>query len=482
MSPTSYRTAPPRGEVEVHDTDGGIRTQLRAGRSGDDGSAGSSTVHLIDTSNSPEARRAADEAPERSRRSTADHPSAASTSTVVGIALAAALVPLNSTMLAVALPTLADEFDIAAGRAGVLITVYLVAMLVGQPVAGRLADRIGARRLAMIAVTGFGICSTAAMFSGTFAVLVATRTGQAAFASALSPSVRALLRKVTDAASRGRAFGLQESVIGVGAGLGPVIGGILLTLFGWRAIFAVNIPTVLVVLAVLRRSVPATVDEASAPSEPRPPTGSTTLEPVRVLNRTFLAAFSTQATAVFAQYTLLLVGPILLDARGWGSGAIGLALSCLTLGMIVMSPTGGRLGDEWGRRRPVVLGLVVSTIAVATSAAFGTAVASAVLIGTLLTFGVGFGVASPSILTAGIEAAPEERVGLTAGLLSTSRYVGSVIASILLTAVVTDDASGVGVMLALSTAALGLSLLSASGLPGRSREREPAAVGSGIGG
>ena len=56
----------------------------------------------------------------------------ASTFTIVGIALASALVPLNSTMIAVALPTLADEFDITKGHAAILITVYLVAMLVAS--------------------------------------------------------------------------------------------------------------------------------------------------------------------------------------------------------------------------------------------------------------------------------------------------------------------------------------------------------------
>jgi len=388
----------------------------------------------------------------------------ASTFTIVGIALASTLVPLNSTMIAVALPTLADEFDITKGHAGVLITVYLVAMLVGQPTAGRIADHIGARRLAIIAVTGFGIFSASAMFATTFAMLVAIRAGQAVFASALSPSVQALVRKVTGPETRGRAFGLQGSVIGAGAGLGPVVGGLLLAAFGWRAIFAINLPIVIVVLIVLQRSVPATVDEPVPHTDDAPVPDPTTHRPP-IANPTFVAAFSTQALAVFAQYALLLVCPILLDDRGWGTGVIGLALSALTLGMIVMSPTGGRLGDEWGRRRPVVLGLLVSTIAVATSAAFGTAVASAVLITTLLVFGLGYGVASPGILTAGIEAAPEERVGLAAGLLSMSRYVGSIIASILLTVIVSDDASGTGTMLALSTLALGVSLFTASRLP-----------------
>jgi DHA2 family methylenomycin A resistance protein-like MFS transporter len=283
------------------------------------------------------------------------------------------------------------------------------------------------------------------------------------FASALSPSVQALVRKVTDSDTRGRAFGLQGSVIGAGAGLGPVVGGLLLAAFGWRAIFAINLPIVVVVLIVLQRSVPATVDEP-VPHADGPGVESTAQQPP-ITNPIFVAAFSTQALAVFAQYALLLVCPILLDDRGWGTGAIGLSLSALTLGMIVMSPTGGRLGDEWGRRRPVVLGLLVSTIAVATSAAFGTGVASAVLIVTLLMFGLGYGAASPSILTAGIEAAPEERVGLAAGLLSMSRYVGSIIASILLTLIVSDEAGGIGTMLALSTLALGVSLFTASRLP-----------------
>jgi len=402
----------------------------------------------------------------------------ASTTTIVGIALASALVPINSTMLAVALPTLADEFDITTGHAGVLIIVYLVAMLVGQPTAGRLADHIGARRLAIIAVIGFGVFSATAMFATDFAPLVAIRAAQAVFASALSPSVQSLLRKVTDSSRRGRAFGLQGSVIGVGAGLGPVIGGVLLTAFGWRAIFAINLPIVLVVLVVLTRSVPASVDDPVPSAAGQKVSDQTGAATTRLANPTFMAACSTQALAVFAQYALLLIGPILLDDRGWTTGAIGLSVSALTLGMIVMSPIGGRLGDEWGRRRPVVLGLAVATVAVATSAAFGSSATSAVLIATLLAFGLGYGVASPSILTAGIEAAPEQRVGLAAGLLSMSRYVGSILASILLTLVVTDDAGSIGIVLVISTVGLALSIGTASRLPGRSIDPAPVTVGS----
>jgi MFS family permease len=379
--------------------------------------------------------------------------------TIAGIAVASALVPLNSTMIAVALPRLADEFGISTGRVGILITVYLAAMLVGQPAAGRIGDVVGVRRLAVIAVTGFGVCSAAALFAGSFPVLVALRGGQAAFASALSPSVQAILRLVTAPAERGRAFGVQGSVIGVGAGLGPVIGGVLIALFGWRAIFGVNVPLVVVVLIVLRRSVPVDrVPSTAARSQPAEP-------PERLVNRVFASAFSTQALTTLAQYTLLLVTPIVLDERGWGSGQIGLALSLLTVGMVVMSPAGGRLGDRFGRRSPVMAGIGVATVAVAGSAVFGDHGASALLLATLLLFGLGLGAATPSIISAGMEAAPLSRLGLGSGLLSTSRYVGSIVASVALTAVVADDGRGVGLMLLFSIAGLLLALVAATRLP-----------------
>jgi MFS family permease len=403
--------------------------------------------------------------------------------TIVGIALASALVPLNSTMIAVALPTLSEEFDIARGDAAVLVTIYLAAMLIGQPLAGRVADVIGARRLGIIAVSGFGLCSAAAMLAPTFTVLVAIRAGQAIFASGLSPSVQSLLRAITTPSERGRAFGVQGSVIGAGAGLGPVIGGLLLAGFGWRAIFAVNVPIVIVVLIVLHRSVPIDahstddVDDATSPT-----VAESDGEARRLFNRVFSAAFATQALSVFAQYTLLLVTPIVLDDRGWGTGSIGIALSTLTLGMIVMGPPGGRLGDEWGRRRPVLIGLTVATVSVGTAVAFGADVASAMLVVALLIFGLGLGVATPSVLTAGVEAAPAARVGLASGVLSSGRYVGSIVASILLSALVADDGDGVTTMLVLSTVALILALGAAANLPSHPTAADPSKLPETAGG
>jgi MFS family permease len=363
------------------------------------------------------------------------------------------------------LPRLAREFHIAKGHAGLLVTVYLVAMLVGQPLAGRLGDAIGVRRLAAIAVVGFGVFSAGAMVSGSFAILVACRGAQAAFASAIIPAVQAMLRAVTTPEERGRAFGVQGSVLGVGAGLGPVVGGLLITVFGWRAIFGVNIPIVLVVLVVLRRTVPA----AGVPhAEPEHPAVSRE----RLTSGVFLAACSTQALATLAQYALLLVTPLLLDDRGWGSGRIGLALSLLTLGLIVMSPPGGRLGDVRGRRFPVLAGLAVGAVAVGAASVFGDHVATGLLLVTLLLFGVGLGTATPGITTAGLEAVPASRIGFASGLLSASRYVGSITASILLAILVDDNGRGIGTMLVICVAGLLAAIATALRLPGRTADRD----------
>ncbi|MFL6206126.1 MAG: MFS transporter [Acidimicrobiales bacterium] len=380
------------------------------------------------------------------------------TMTVVGIALASALVPLNSTMIAVALPDLARDFDISVSEASVLITLYLAAMLVGQPIAGRAADAVGPRRLAIVATTGFGVCSAAAMLAGAFWGVVGFRALQAVFASALVPSVQAMLRALVPDRQRGRAFGVQGSVIGVGAGLGPVIGGIATAAFGWRAIFGVNLPIVLVVLWVLVRLVPVT-DRAEHGPDAAGPAG--------LLNGTFTAAFAVQALSTVAQYALLLAVPIVLDVRGWQEISIGLALAFLTVGMVVAGPFGGRLGDAHGRRRPVVLGLAVTIGAIGASVAGGDDVPAAVLIVTLLVFGLGLGAATPSIQTAGIEAAPAARAGAAAGLLSASRYVGSITSTLVLAGVVEDDGTGLEVLLVVCLASLAIALAVATRLPGR---------------
>ena len=250
-------------------------------------------------------------------------PARVSRVTIVGIALASALVPLNSTMVAVALPKLARAFDIGRGRAGLLVTVYLVVMLIGQPIAGRVSDLLGNKRVAVASLLGFATCSLGAAFAPTFPWLVGWRGTQAVFAAALAPSVQSMLRSVTPSAERSHAFGILGSVIGVGAASGPIVGGLLLGSFGWKSIFVANVPAAAIALAVLVKvsvvvKVDTVVDEAAAaPAVASAGTAGSvvTVAPTErgALTRPgFVAAFATQALANLGQYSLLLIAPIVL--------------------------------------------------------------------------------------------------------------------------------------------------------------------------
>ncbi len=390
-------------------------------------------------------------------------------STVVGIAAAAGLVPLNSTMIAVALPAIADDFDISTGTASVLVTVYLVAMLVGQPLAGRVADVVGNRRAVTWALVGLIVTSFAAAFAPSFLWLVVARLAQACCAAALGPSVQSLLRALTTPDEQGRTFGLMGSVLGVGAALGPVIGGVLTQAFGWQAIFLVNVPIAGGALFAAVRTRPRPVVGGDD--------GDVEATDERILNPVFVVCFSAQALSTLAQYALLLLTPIILDARGWQSGSIGLALSALTVGMIVMGPPGGRAGDARGRRAPSTFGLALAAVAVGVVLAAGPSVAPVVLVVVLAVFGLGLGLATPNLMSAALASVPMTRTGSAAGVLSMSRYVGSITTSVVISAVVTSDAGGTRVVLALSCAATVVAALVATRLPSTPTTAPPEVVG-----
>ena len=247
--------------------------------------------------------------------SDAPAPPAVPRSVIIGVGLASLLVPLNSTMISVALRSVAQEFDIEKAHARQLVLVYLIAMLIGQPIAGRISDRIGAKRLTFIALVGFAACSLGAVFARSFDVLVAVRASQAAFAACMSPAVSSMLRSVVPPGERGRAFGIQGSVVGIGVAGGPLLGGQLVDSFNWKAIFLANLPIVAVcIVALARLPVPSLAAEARHDGA---------VEHVSLWNGTFTAAFATQALSNFGQYMLLLMCPAMLEAQNWDSRSIG---------------------------------------------------------------------------------------------------------------------------------------------------------------
>lgn len=404
-------------------------------------------------------------------------------STIVGVSIASALVPLNSTMIAVGLRSVAHDFDITKQHARILITIYLVAMLVGQPISGRVSDLVGAKRATLASLTGFAACSVAAVFAPSFGFLVAARSTQALFASALAPAVQSMLRAVTTTGERGRAFGILGSVTGVGVAAGPLVGGQLVDSFNWKAIFVVNLPVIAVAAVMLGR---VHVPRLTHVEDPDPTTSAPAPSADdRIWTPTFIAAFATQALSNFGQYALLLMCPAVLEAQGWSSRSIGYVLTAMTVGIIVMGPVGGRYGDKIGRTVPVMGGLTVAALGVALLIPFGATVGVEVLVVALGVFGLGFGAAGPGLMAAGIEAVPASRTGVAAGWLSMSRYIGSIVSTWLLSRLVDDDANGSRSMFVIATVVVVASIVTAAfvigvrrGASSRGIPAAPAAAGA----
>jgi len=161
------------------------------------------------------------------------------------VALSGMLAPLNSTMLAVALPAIMLAYGASLASAGWLVTSYLVAMAAIQPVAGKLGDQLGRRPFILGGLAGFGLASLGALIAPSLSVLVLFRLLQAMCAAIALPNGMALVREVVPEQRRAASFGLVGAVVSIAAAAGPPLGGVLVSTAGWQAIFYMNVPIVL---------------------------------------------------------------------------------------------------------------------------------------------------------------------------------------------------------------------------------------------
>ncbi|WP_066945035.1 MFS transporter [Microtetraspora fusca] len=127
-------------------------------------------------------------------------------------------------------------------------------------VGGRLGDRFGCRRLFLIGLAGFTLCSLADALAGSPFELVASRTGQGVFGGLLIPQGFVLLMRVIPRESMGRVFGLFGPLIAVSSLSGPVVAGLLIEAdpFGlsWRSVFLLNVLSGVLTLAAGLRVIP----------------------------------------------------------------------------------------------------------------------------------------------------------------------------------------------------------------------------------
>lgn len=179
------------------------------------------------------------------------------------------LIAIDNTVLAFALPAIAEDFRPSASTQLWIVDVYplvLAALLVAM---GSLGDRLGRRRLLMIGAGGFAVVSVAAAFAPTAEMLVLARAVLGFFGAMLMPSTLSLIRNIfTDASARRLAIAIWASCFTAGSTLGPIIGGALLQHFHWGSVFLMAVPILLPLLILAPKLVPESRDPHPGPLDP----------------------------------------------------------------------------------------------------------------------------------------------------------------------------------------------------------------------
>ena len=172
--------------------------------------------------------------------------------TLVATILGSGIALLDGTIVNVALPAI--EEDLGGGLAGQqwVVNAYLLTLGSLILVGGSLGDLYGERRIFALGVAGFGVASVLCALAPTIETLVAARAVQGATSALLTPASLALIATTfEDEKERGAAIGTWTAWAGIAAVAGPVIGGQIVDVASWRWIFAVNVPLVLVTLALI---------------------------------------------------------------------------------------------------------------------------------------------------------------------------------------------------------------------------------------
>jgi EmrB/QacA subfamily drug resistance transporter len=407
--------------------------------------------------------------------------------------LGAILAPLNSTMVAVALPDIRDEFSLSHSAVAWLISGYLIAMAVAQPIGGRLGDQIGRARVYRYGLLAFLVLSVATSFAPNFPLLVTLRVAQAVAGAVLIPNGMAMLRAHAPAEQLGRLNGITGAVLSFAAATGPLVGAATLAVGSWRWLFPLSVPFIVLALVLLQK-----LDEREPARLPRAPldwvgmllfvamlvaltlqlsalrgdvgvaemalrwlgTGAiaiafvwrqrTSASPAaewRLFKvRSFAAATTYSLLTNLTMYTTLLMIPFFVrEVQGKSTELSGLLLGAMSVLVAITAPLGGRLSDAWGRRPSAQVGSVLMLIAtIALLAGLSRTVSPAYLAGCLALLGLGLGLGVGAANTAAVESAPRSLAGSAAGTSSMMRYVGSIVGAGILAGVLNDSSAAGG--------------------------------------
>ena len=403
------------------------------------------------------------------------------------------VVGIDTTIVNVALPSI--DRDLHASLAGLQWIVDAYTLVLGSflMLGGSTADRLGRRRVFQTGlitfVTGSALCAAAPSLG----VLIAARAFQALGGAMLNPVALSIVRNVFhDPRERARAVGVWSGVFGVSLGLGPVLGGVLVTTAGWRYVFLVNLPVGL--LAVLLTAIYVPESRAEHPRRLDPVgqllviLGLATATFAIIEGQAFgwtspviiaLFAVAAAAFAVLVPYELRRDQPLLevrffrsmpfsgaslsaifafaaygsflflntlylQDARGFSALTAGLFTLPLALFTMVLAPVTGRVIAAIGARRPLLLAALALGLGALLMTGLTPRTPVWLLFAAYVIFGTGLGLVNPPITNTAISGMPPAQAGVAAAIAASSRQVGATVGIALVGAIVSVNGSVFG--------------------------------------
>ncbi|WP_448949828.1 MFS transporter [Labrys neptuniae] len=394
--------------------------------------------------------------------------------TLIAMCIAAFMIQLDVTIVNVALPTIQQSLDAGIGQTEWVLSGYALGLAAFIPLAGGLGDRFGHKAIFLGGLALFGAASMGCALAHDGLFLIASRLLQGIGGSAVLALTLAILTQTYPAPSRGQAIGTWAAMGGIGFGLGPVFGGVLLASYGWPSIFWVNLPFTVAALILTGIALPG--GRASGAKRPLDglgialaslglavltfglieATGNGLMSPVTLAPlvagllllglffwwqrrathplvpaglrgaRSFIGACAVYFTSYTAfAGTLYYVTMLFQNFAGWSPLQTGLSWLLMNLPFLIAAQLAGRIGRRFLPRTIIVTGCMLAGLGIALLACLtGVGDFRLAVLGYLLT-GSGFGALVPGITHVAMRDVPQNAAGAGSAILNCARQLGT---------------------------------------------------------
>ncbi|TWC24772.1 EmrB/QacA subfamily drug resistance transporter [Pseudomonas sp. SJZ085] len=392
---------------------------------------------------------------------------------LTSLALATLLASLGTSVATVGLPALAEAFDASFQAVQWVVLAYLLAISTLIVSVGRLGDLVGRRQLLLTGILLFTLASVLCGFAPSLGLLIAGRTLQGLGAAVMMALTLALVGETVDKDRTGRAMGLLATLSAVGTALGPSLGGTLVSVFGWHAIFLVNVPLGLLTWLLAWHSLPIRRPQTNAETSSFDITGTVLLAtalgayalamtlgrgnfgginialllmailggalfvlsqrrvtspliPLALFrDRLLVSGLATSALVATVMMATLLVAPFYLSiSLGLPTTLVGLVLAVGPCVAALAGVPAGRLVDRFGVRPMRLAGLATMVLGCSALALVSPALGMGGYIMAIVVTTLGYALFQTANNTAVMADIAAQKRGVIAGLLNLSRNLG----------------------------------------------------------